>query len=213
MRQIEPLDDWELDTLISGIDCMPMNVNPAVQTLLEKLRRATEIVPPVQQAQSTAEKAECPRNDGQYPGVVVTWETDRWTTDLDKVAAERQAYLDRHPGSSTSESMGAWHGPGDPPRTCSYCGGLHPEDAIRLIEAGWEIDPTTKDYKRYLLPPGSEQRHVILMRQFKDHSKAPNFGQVPSVWSPTPPVKLYVYHFSKEQIDRVNALIDARKSK
>ena len=35
-------------------------------------------------------------------------------------------------------------------KTCSYCGSLHPEEALRLIEEGIEVDPTTKNYKLYI---------------------------------------------------------------
>lgn len=35
-------------------------------------------------------------------------------------------------------------------KTCSYCGSLHPEVAIKLIESGSLVTPTDKNYKIYL---------------------------------------------------------------
>lgn len=35
-------------------------------------------------------------------------------------------------------------------RTCSYCGGMHPEDLIRLIEQGADVSGTTKGHKFYV---------------------------------------------------------------
>lgn len=58
------------------------------------------------------------------------------------------------------------------PRSCSFCGGIHPDDAIRLVREGWKVEATGKFYKRYLNPPDG-------------------LGVVP-------PVKLYVFHFDLE---------------
>lgn len=74
------------------------------------------------------------------------------------------------------------------PRTCSYCGGVHPDDAIRLHEEGWIVESTTKNYKFYLKPPGAG-------------------------WAPVPPVKVYLAHFDSPAIKRANiALANARKN-
>lgn len=35
-------------------------------------------------------------------------------------------------------------------RTCSYCGSLHPADALARLVAGEKIGPTDKDYKAYI---------------------------------------------------------------
>ena len=37
-------------------------------------------------------------------------------------------------------------------RHCSFCGSLHPDDFMRLIEEGWIVGPTDKPYKAYLGP-------------------------------------------------------------
>lgn len=33
---------------------------------------------------------------------------------------------------------------------CSHCGSMHPDDFMRAIEAGVEVEPTDKGYKAYL---------------------------------------------------------------
>ncbi|RWX72567.1 hypothetical protein [Mesorhizobium sp. M2A.F.Ca.ET.039.01.1.1] len=45
-------------------------------------------------------------------------------------------------------------------RTCSFCGSLHEDDFLEIIDAyargepGYSFDPTTKGYKRYAHRPG-----------------------------------------------------------
>lgn len=52
-----------------------------------------------------------------------------------------------------------WRDMPDGSRTCSYCGSLHEEDAIEIMEKyaagedGYKYDPTTKNYKLYLNRP------------------------------------------------------------
>lgn len=38
-------------------------------------------------------------------------------------------------------------------RHCSFCGSLHPDDFMRLVEQGWIVGPTDKSYKAYLGSP------------------------------------------------------------
>jgi hypothetical protein len=83
------------------------------------------------------------------------------------------------------------------PRTCSHCGGVHPEDAITLLHLGWEVEATTKSYKRYLEPPGYTAAMESALRN-EEHKV---------VRSPAPPVKVYVQHFNEDQISRFNALL------
>lgn len=68
---------------------------------------------------------------------------------------------------------------GEPPRTCSHCGGVHPQDAIRLLKSGMKLVLSTKYYKAYI-----------------EHSK----------FRPTPPIKFYTQHASEEEIHIINAL-------
>lgn len=85
------------------------------------------------------------------------------------------------------------------PRTCSFCGGVRPEDAIKLLDAGWETERTSKHYKLYLHPPGYRAAHEALMSALIERRTPP---QSPHK-EPTPPVKIYLYHFDQEQARRV----------
>ncbi len=88
-----------------------------------------------------------------------------------------------------------------PPRTCSYCGSVHPEDALKLMEQGWEVESATgKSYKRYLHPPGYGR---YLMRRLG----VPDVSEPRDYRDSTPPVKLYVMHLTAEQIDKFNQLL------
>lgn len=120
------------------------------------------------------------------------WETDRWD------------------GRSDSEY---WPIGFDKPRTCSYCGGAHPEDAIKLMEQGWEVEATTKSYKRYMQPPGFAGWFAQMLEQIDPKQPMSKQLEGYGVKSPVPPVKLYIEHFTDEQIDRFNQLIRTRYKK
>lgn len=47
-------------------------------------------------------------------------------------------------------------------RTCSYCGGLHPDDAIAAVEKGCVVEGTTKAYKRYILVPNKHAGKIVV---------------------------------------------------
>lgn len=130
------------------------------------------------------EEMKCPRRP-EGPFVFPEedqWETDRW--------------------GQREEDVWNWSWS---PRTCSFCGGAHPEDVFKLIEEGWELDKTDKCYKAYLEPPGYAQAHAATLRAIRA-SKGGDLdtSRIPSVWSPVPPVKVYTQHFTKEQVDRLN---------
>jgi hypothetical protein len=107
------------------------------------------------------------------------------------------------------------------PRTCSYDGGVHPEDAIRLLREGWVLEGTTKGYKSYMHPPPSSYKtfeeaypHVYAHQLCKEHQAGHKGERIPVYpWSPVPPVKLYVQHFTEEQIRRVNAVAAAQRQR
>lgn len=122
------------------------------------------------------------------------WIRTRWSTDVEAVQKKHAEEEAKHkPGTYyCSPDADLWRFTGLVPRTCSFCGGIHPDDAIALIGMGWTVDPTTKGYKRYLEPPKA-------------------VGGEELKWSPVPPVKLYVYHFTTEQIDRFNAILESRR--
>ena len=64
----------------------------------------------------------------------------------------------------------------EPFRRCSFCGGIHPEDVIRLINEGAETETTYKNYKVYLQIAGVPGCH-----------------------------KVYFQHFTREQLNRAEA--------
>jgi hypothetical protein len=66
-------------------------------------------------------------------------------------------------------------------KTCSYCGSLDPDEALRLVEAGEQVDPTDKNYKMYVNGSSS------------------------------PSGKVYFQHFSREQCERLIGLLNAKK--
>ncbi len=37
--------------------------------------------------------------------------------------------------------------------SCSFCGSLHPDRFMELVEQGWIVEPTDKPYKAYLARP------------------------------------------------------------
>lgn len=67
---------------------------------------------------------------------------------------------------------------------CSYCGSLHPETAIRLLEEGARFDRTTKSYKGYILVKGKN-------------------GEIDQL-------KFYIMHFDRDQVNRLNSAIGAK---
>jgi hypothetical protein len=139
------------------------------------------------------------------------WRTDRWSRNIlvirfwhwvdhifDLLKNGKQTHFI---GKHNNEWLWKW----GPPRTCSFCGGIHPEDAIRLIQDGWEIEATGKTYKRYLEPPGYHQHMADLRQTIATSDKVPEF------WSPVPPVKLYVSHFNDDQVSRFNQALHSDK--
>jgi len=85
--------------------------------------------------------------------------------------------------SSQPGSDRPWKGPGPIPRTCSFCGGINPDDALVLKSLGWWLEPA-KSYKLYMHGP-----------------KAPD-GKY---FNPVPPVKVYTQHFTKDQLQKLLA--------
>lgn len=151
----------------------------------------------------TDEQLMCPRRAGCVPHSAFPdhdeWETNRWT---------------RHPEHDKwPEVLGEY------PRSCSFCGSVHPEDAIDLIKnRGWEIEPSTKSYKWYINPPGAMLHHKRIMASFE--GKQPGRGNDPDVEAAfkaphhevIPPVKLYGMHGTPEQLAELNGLLDLQNS-
>ena len=69
--------------------------------------------------------------------------------------------------------------------SCSFCGGLDPNEAFRLLEDGARISTTNKDYKIYL-------RHEDV---------------------PTPSGKVYFQHFDREDRQRFVRMLNDKRLK
>lgn len=141
-------------------------------------------------------KPDVPCACGSHSGAVLPiqkawvprWETDRW--------APRDKYVFWDP---------AWP---DPPRTCTYCGGVCPSDVFHLLAQGWEIEGTGKCYKAYINPPGSAAHHKQLVESFGDSEREP-----PQFRTPNPPLKFYAHHCTEEELQRFNHYARAQQSK
>lgn len=92
-----------------------------------------------------------------------------------------------------------WKGEGDWrlewfPRSCSFCGSIHPDDAFRLLEEGWEVGATRKPYKVYLEPPGTGEASRVELEAIREKG----VEGLADIWRPVPPVKLYAQHLTAE---------------
>lgn len=167
-----------------------------------------------------AEVQTCPRRMSEvgpweYAEGLDTWEANRWTDDHDAAEREREDFRRRNPTGGCSGTMGEWLGPGPLPRSCSFCGGAHPDDVIALIEAGWEAEQSTKGYKLYLNPPGTVAARRKLRAEVNSGTDMVDAMEESTerVWQPVPPVKVYMQHFSQAQADRANAALKAAKER
>jgi hypothetical protein len=168
----------------------------------------------------TSEPTKCPRQAEATMAIQVAhrprWRRNTWTRRailLDRIRNDWNRWLDRleQRGWSLPRRRRVYGGtrwPGGPrPRTCSYCGSAHPDDAIRMVLAGWDVEATTKSYKRYLHPPGwaeARRRWHVAVRAGVDPVES--FG---GPASPVPPVKVYVTHFNDTQRQAFNAALHA----
>lgn len=145
----------------------------------------------------TEEKFFCGGCDMRLPGQEEfphTWVRDRWS-------AEEWVLKDHQQ-----------------PRTCTGCGGIHPDDVLALMDAGFSDEPTTKGYKGYMHAPGYREELIAYHRSvdkaaMKANPTAPCptcalegtgdsiLGKIkyPSDPIKGPPLKFYMWHFSAEQ--------------
>lgn len=168
-------------------------------------------------AEQTVDRQSCPRRMREYgpwphEEGLDEWRRDRWAATKEEADRQVAEFMERNPGGSMGDPQ--WHGPQPQPRTCSFCGAIHPEDAIELVKAGWEVGATGKLYKRYLNPPGTSTKRDALLAGLRRraHGGDDPFRGVPSVWSPLPPVKLYVMHLDADQAKRFNAALAKERS-
>jgi hypothetical protein len=145
-----------------------------------------------------------------------TWDRGRWSNNLLLVRVGRflrkWANILKNHGKQTffeGDHNDEWLWRGPIPRTCSFCGGIHPDDAIRLVSEGWEMENTGKSYKRYLEPPGYHNHMEELHQKIYETGVPVDHSTFPEFWSPVPPVKLYVTHFDKDQVEKFNEALSA----
>lgn len=150
----------------------------------------------------------CPRRMGEmgpweYKEGLDHWTRGRWAATQAEADAEVAEFMASCNGHGSIGNV-LWCYPGEQPRTCSFCGCVHPDDAVALIRAGWTCEATTKGYKRYLEPPGYAAWHLKTLREVS----VQDWGKTkPPYPSPIPPVKLYTMHFSAEQVEAFNAAL------
>lgn len=88
---------------------------------------------------------------------------------------------------SRTEEMGPWErkpnldtwdnrGGGDY-RQCSFCGGIHPDDAIAIIKDGGSVGVTDKSYKRYLGRRGDANGMIKLYTMHFSPAQAAGFNE------------------------------------
>ena len=150
----------------------------------------------------------CGRRDDMFGGVADKafpgpdqWMTGNWAANDEERRADIAEWMAKYPEGSIGNTQ--WPGPGEMPRVCSYCGGVHPDDAVRLIREGWTVAGTDKGYKRYMEPPGYRAWCRRVDECWPDRAAA---GDPPAAL-PIPPVKVYTQHFSEEQITAFNAAL------
>jgi len=114
-----------------------------------------------------------------------------------------KVWIGEYGGGGTS-----WPWPWNP-RTCSFCGGAHPQDILRLLAEGWEAGSTTKAYKWYLEVPGYHDHMDRVLSVIGTHRLPPEPRYQPAI----PPVKVYSAHFSVEQFARFKWLRDRQYEK
>ena len=146
-----------------------------------------------------SEKQTCPRRMNRKENQD-RWERGRWSSILvlqDKI--KNLLSWRRVDGKWQQRRFGGTRWANFPwkPRVCSFCGCTHPEDAIRLLQSGWEKEGTTKFYKMYLQPPG----YLAYLERLRKSCYLDNKN---ALTSPVPPVKVYGHHFTVEQLQRFN---------
>lgn len=169
----------------------------------------------VQHAVSRREPSTCPRrmtDMGPWPRIP---ESDAWTWTRWSRLDRFRDWLHRNVTQRGRFFGGTYWPKGEPkPRTCSFCGSCHPDDALALLRRGWDVEPTDKLYKRYLHPPMHRAHRRAVAEAMRRSGSDPVRTQIISSRSPVPPVKIYVGHFTEDQIrewNRILAMRDAQE--
>lgn len=122
------------------------------------------------------------------------WDSTRW---------------DPRPDTETT-GWPAWPVSFKKPRTCPFCGSIHPEDLLGLLKEGWELESTTKAHKTYWHPPGYRAYHARVVQDIEAHIRG-TITPPPHI-EPTPPVKLYGNHVSHGMAAEINTILLLRKA-
>lgn len=86
------------------------------------------------------------------------------------------------------EGPDSWNTDGGQGSTCTYCGSLHPDRAMEMIESGEQVTPTDKNYKAYVgqakvyfqhFSVEQRRRIVTLVNEKKINFAAPGYFYVP----------------------------------
>ncbi len=147
------------------------------------------------------ERTTCPQRVGQWGPWKKEEGLDRWRDDR---WSRLQAWRSRlEQWADPEHRLGqpyVWREVQQPPRSCSFCGSGHPEDAIRLLKAGWEVERQPGHPRIDMDPPGHREAQSRFMKAFRARVKL----MAPSVSSPVPPVKFCCRHFTVDQAKRWN---------
>lgn len=117
--------------------------------------------------------------------------------------------------------------------SCSYCGSLHPDRFMELVQEGWTVGPTDKSYKAYLSPTPTADDIVAAKARWlassavaravreiaeRDGKTADQIeSDLDERWAeePAPSVgrqaKFYYQHLSREQQDDFIALYNSKR--
>lgn len=135
----------------------------------------------------------CPRSGGLTVHSVDgchTWENDLWSP---KNKNKDGSWWERWPHDIK------------PPRTCSFCGSVHPADLLELLLAGFEMEPSNKGDKWYVHPPGWRKHMDRVFGELRMNPVKSAFVEA------QPLIKFYTQHATTEELARINSQLRANR--
>lgn len=137
------------------------------------------------------------------------WDTSNWKfTDEEEAAKYNQERADKDNAEAKAKGWNSTTVPnlryylwpehhGGKPRICSFCGCIHPEDAIRLVkDHQFEVERSDKGYKVYLHPPGYRHSMEITLNRLRKRMEPEDVSEYNEIY---PPLKAYSPHFTRDQ--------------
>lgn len=116
--------------------------------------------------------------------------------------------------------------------SCSWCGSIHPDVLFDAIEKGFEVEPTDKNYKLYVLLPNPEEGKLVEMGSRSGPTVDPRTGEwgidnptddeiisgrydrpIMGVAEATKRAKFYFQHFDVDEKKRFVELLNQKKMK